>query len=200
MVKLFNKWDYEGLVFSDPSLEAYISVSPVVVPHQFGRAGKKQFGKRKMNIVERLVNSLMRGGTGEKVAGRVIRTKGAMQGKKMRAMGLVDEAFEIINSETKENPIQVLIKAIESAAPREDITRIEFGGVSYQVSVDISAQRRVDLAIRNLAHAAIMGSFGKNTSLGKSLAKEIILAAKLDQNSYAVKKKDEKERIARSAR
>ena len=200
MVKLFNKWDYEGLVFNDTSLESYISVSPVVVPHQFGRAGKKQFGKRKMNIVERLVNSLMRGGTGEKVAGRVIRTKGALQGKKFRAMKLVDEAFDIINAETHENPIQVLIKAIENAAPREDITRIEFGGVSYQVSVDISAQRRVDLAIRNLAHAAVMGAFGKNTSLGKSLAKEITLASKLDQNSYAVKKKDEKERIARSAR
>jgi small subunit ribosomal protein S7 len=200
MDKLFNKWDFEGLVFSDSSLETYISVSPIVVPHQFGRAGKRQFGKRKMNIVERLVNSLMRGGTGEKLAGKVIRTHGNMQGKKLKAIAIVDEAFDIINNEAKENPIQTLVKAIENAAPREDITRIEFGGVSYQVSVDISAQRRVDLALRNLAHAAIMGSFGKKSSLAKSLAKEIFLAAKSDQNSYAVKKKDEKERIARSAR
>ncbi len=199
--KLFGKYSMEGLEVRDKSIAQAISLKPVVVPHSFGRSGKRYMGKIQVNIVERLANKLMRGGTGAKTSGKVIRTKGQMQGKKLRCLKVVDQALEIVAAETKGNPIQALIRAVENAAPREDTTRVSYGGVSYQVSVDISATRRLDMALRNMALAALMGSFNKPKSLSKSLADEIINTAKGDvQASYAIKKRDETERMARSAR
>jgi small subunit ribosomal protein S7 len=200
-VKLFNKYDVSEVEVTDPSLAEVISLKAVVVPHSFGRHAKKQFAKVKVNVVERLINKLMRGGTGEKTSGRVIRTHGRLQGKKLKLLKEVERAFDIIYEKTKENPVQVLVRAIENAAPREDTTRVSYGGVTYQVAVDISATRRLDLALRNIALAALMGTFNKNTTLAESLANEIMYTAKGDlQNSYAIRKRDEMERMARSAR
>ncbi len=199
--KLFGKYDFSNVEIKDKSLAQVVSFKPVVIPHSFGRHAKKPFAKIGINIVERLANKLMRGGTGEKTSGKVIRTQGQMQGKKLRALKITENAFDIVANETKENPLQVLIRALENSAPREDVTRVSYGGVSYQVAVDISATRRLDMALRNITLAAIMGSFNKPKSLARSLANEIIATAKGDiQVSYAIKKRDETERMARSAR
>ncbi|MFA5108631.1 MAG: 30S ribosomal protein S7 [Candidatus Micrarchaeia archaeon] len=199
--KLFNKFELDTVHVSDPSLIAYVNLDPVVIPHSHGRQAKYQFKKSRVNIVERLVNKLMRGGTGQKTSGKVIRTNGSMQGQKFRAMKIVETAFDIIAKRSGKNPVQLLIDAIENSAPREDFTRVSFGGVSYQVAVDVSASRRLDMALRNITLAAIMGGFGSRKTLAEALADEIELAAKGDtQNSYAIKKKDETERMARSAR
>ena len=121
--------------------------------------------------------------------------------KKLKALRIVENAFSIVAEQTKENPVQVLIRALEHSAPREDTTRVSFGGVSYQIAVDISATRRLDMALRNITLAAIMGSFNKGKRLEQSLASEIINTGKGDlQTSYAMKKRDETERMARSAR
>ncbi len=54
---------------------------------------------------------------------------------------------------------------------------------------------------RNMALAAIMGAFANRRTLAEALANELELAAKGDaQSSYAIKKRDETERMARSAR
>ncbi len=199
--KLFGKYDLDNIEIKDPSLAQVISLKPVRVPHSFGRHAKRRLSKMQVNVVERLVNKLMRGGTGEKTSGKVIRTHGRMQGKKLRAIKAVEEALEIVERETKENPVQVLIRALENSAPREDVTRVSHGGVTYQIAVDISATRRLDLALHNIALAALMGTFNKPKSLARSLANEIIATAKGDvQNSYAIRKRDETERMARSAR
>lgn len=199
--KLFGIYDLKEVKVHDPSLAVYVNLSPVNVPHSHGRHAKKQFGKSKVNIVERLANKLMRGGTGEKTSGKVIRTDGRLQGKKSRALGIVEEAFAIVAAKTKKNPAQLLVDAVTNAAPREDFTRVSMGGVSYQVAVDVSASRRLDMALRNVALAAIMGGFDKKKTLAQALADEIELAAKDDANlSYAIKKRDETERMARSAR
>jgi len=198
--KLFGKYEMENISIPDPSMEQFISFKPLVIPHTHGRHAKRMFSKREVNIVERLVNKLMRGGTGEKTSGRVIRTHGKLQGKKARAIRIVEEAFDRINTQTKENPVQVMVNAIGNTAPREDTTRVAYGGVFYQVAVDVSSSRRVDMALRNIALATIMGSFGKKKTMAEALADEIILAAKADVNSYAVKKKEETERMAQSAR
>lgn len=201
MDKIFGKYPFDNIVINDKSLAQVISLNPVSVPHTFARHKKKTFGKIGVNVVERLINKLLRGGTGEKTSGKVIRTHGRLQGKKLRMLRVVEEAFAIVEEKTKENPIQVLVRALENAAPNEDVTRVSYGGVTYQVAVDISATRRLDLALRNITLAALMGSFGKKKKLQQSLADEIIYTAKGDlQNSYAIKKKDEIERIARSAR
>ena len=199
-MKVFGKYDLESVEIRDPSLKTVISLENPRV-HSFGRHSKRPLGKMNINVVERLVNKLMRGGTGEKTSGKVIRTRGRLQGKKLRVMKSVEEAFEIIEKRTKKNPVQVLVDALENSAPREDVTRVAYGGVSYQIAVDVSATRRIDLALRNMALSALMRTFNKPTSLGQSLAQEIIYTADKDvQNSYAIKKRDEVERMARSAR
>jgi small subunit ribosomal protein S7 len=200
MEKLFGKYDISEVQVTDPSLKRYIDLKPVSIPHSHGRHGKKQFEKMKVNVVERLVNKLMRGGTGEKTSGKIIRTHGRLQGKKFKAMKVVEEALDMVAKSTNANPLQVLVDAIQNTAPREDTTRVQYGGVSYQVAVDVSASRRLDMALRNISMAAIIGSFDKKKTLSQALADEILLAAKNDQNSYAIKKKDETERMARSAR
>lgn len=200
-MKLFGKYETEGVEIGDLSLRQVISLKSVNVPHSHGRHAKKQFGKEKVNIVERLANKLMRGGTGEKTGGKVIRTGGGIQGKKLKALRIVESAFDIVAKQTNENPVQVLVKALHNSAPREDVTRVAFGGVSYQVATDISATRRLDLALRNITLAAIIGSFNKGKSLDAALANEIIATGKGDlQASYAMRKRDEMERMARSAR
>jgi small subunit ribosomal protein S7 len=200
MEKIFDKYDISNVQVTDPSLKKYIDLSPVSIPHSHGRHTKKQFGKMKVNIVERLANKLMRGGTGEKTSGKVIRTHGRLQGKKFRTMGIVEDAFDSIAKVTKSNPVQVFVDAIQNSAPREDTTRVQYGGVSYQVAVDVSAGRRLDMALRNICLAAIIGAFDKKKTLSEAVADEITLAAKNDPNSYAIKKRDETERMARSAR
>ncbi|HDN63042.1 MAG TPA: 30S ribosomal protein S7 [Candidatus Bathyarchaeota archaeon] len=185
-LKLFGKWSFKGIEVKDPGLKRYISLKPVVIPHSMGRHEHTKFKKSEVNIVERLVNMLMR--------------PGHAAGKKARAISVVKNAFEIIHLKTGRNPIEVLIRAIENAAPCEDTTRISYGGVVYHLAVDISPQRRVDLALRFLSEGARMNAFGTPKSLEECLADEIILAANGDMKSYAVKKRSEMERIALASR
>lgn len=62
MEKIFDRYDVSEVQVADPSLKKYLDISPVTIPHSHGRHGKKQFEKMRVNIVERLVNKLMRGG------------------------------------------------------------------------------------------------------------------------------------------
>ena len=200
MDKLFGKYSYEGIVVTDPSLAPYVSLKPLEYPHTYARHANKQFAKAKVNLVERLANKLMRGGTGEKLGGKVIRTHGKLQGKKTKVLRIVEEAFAKAADETKQNPIQLLVRAIENSAPREDVTRVRMGGIAYQVATDVGAQRRLDMALRNIALAAITSSFGKPTNLAQALAKEIVLAGSGSADSYAIKRRNDTERMAKSAR
>ena len=116
------------------------------------------------------------------------------------AKRFIKNAFEIIHIRTGENPIQVLVTAVKNTAPGEDTTRISYGGIAYHQAVDISPQRRVDLALRFLSEGTRNQSFGNPKALDEYLAEELILASKKDVKSYAVKKRNEMERIARSSR
>ena len=185
-IKLFGKWSFEGIQVDDPGLKQYISVKPVFVPHSMGRHEHGKFHKAKVNIVERLINNLMR--------------PGSCAGKKTRAINLVKNALEIIHIRTGQNPLQVLVSAVEKTSPGEDTTRISYGGIAYHMAVDISPQRRVDLALRFLSEGARKQSFGNPKALDEYLAEELALASKKDVKSYAVKKRNEMERIARSSR
>ena len=185
-IKLFGKWDFKEVEVRDPGLRRYICLRPVYVPTSMGRHEHKRFGKAEVNIVERLVNNLMR--------------PGKNAGKKLRAINVVKNAFEIIHLRTGENPIQVLVRAIENSAPCEDTTRISYGGIVYHLAVDISPQRRLDLALRFICEGARQASFGNPKPLEECLAEEIILAANNDMKSYAVSKRHEMERIALASR
>ena len=185
-VKLFGKWSFKNLVIRDPSLKKYISLKPVYLPHTGGRHEHRRFGKAEVPIVERLINKLMR--------------PGKNTGKKHLAYNIVKRAFEIIYLKTGQNPLQVFIRAIENAAPREETTRIMYGGIVYHVAVDVSPQRRVDLALRHITEGARASAFRSSKSIEECLADEIIAAANYDTKSYAIQRKEEIERIALSSR
>jgi small subunit ribosomal protein S7 len=125
---------------------------------------------------------------------------GRYQGKKAKSYRVVKDAFKILEEKTKTNPVQVLIYAIENAAPREESTRLVFGGISVAKAVDISPSRRLDIAIRILCMGAIASTRKNRKSIAECFADEIIMASRNDVNSFAVRKKDELERVAGSAR
>lgn len=197
---VFGKWSVKGIKVSDISLAKYLNLESKSIPHSFGKHASKRFGKSQLGIVERLVNKIMRSGQGKrKMSGKYIRGRGSC-GKKLQALKIVGKAFSIVEQQTKENPIQALVKAVENSAPREDTTRVARGGVSYTQSVDIAPLKRIDESVKNLALAAFAQSFNSRTSAEEALAREIILASVNNPQSFAIKRKDEIERIAKASR
>jgi small subunit ribosomal protein S7 len=185
-IRLFGKWSYKDLEIKDPGLKRYVSLRPVFVPHSMGRHEHGRFHKAEVNIVERLINNLMR--------------PGKNAAKKTRAINVARNAFEIINLRTGRNPIEVLARAVENTAPCEDTTRISYGGIVYHMAVDVAPQRRVDLALRLICEGVRQKSFSNPMSLEEILAEELISAANKDVKSYAVSKRYEMERIAMANR
>ncbi|MCQ2977032.1 MAG: 30S ribosomal protein S7 [archaeon] len=185
MSKLFDKWDLDEVEVQDLGLKRYICLDEIIVPHTSGRHVKRQFAKSKVSIVERLMNKIMR--------------TERNSGKKNKAYNVVRDALEIINKRTKKNPVQVLVSAVENTSPREETTRIKYGGVGYQVAVDISPQRRVDLSLGFLTRGTLQSAFKNKRSVAECLANELIFASEEDTRSFALQKKEEKERVAKAA-
>lgn len=192
---LFSKWDTTNIEIIDPGLKNVIHLSPSMkIPITFGRHEHQRLKKAEVNIIERLANKLMHFGK------RYAKNTGRMGGKKARVMNVVKTSLDIITLETGKNPIELLVRAIENAAPNEDTTRIVYGGVVYHVSVDVAPLRRIDLALRFIAEGVRESTYSSPQTMEEVLAKEIILASDSDMNSYAIKKKNEQERIAMSSR
>ena len=185
-IKLFGKWSFEELEVKDPSLQRYVSLKPIWLPHSGGRHEHQKFNKSKVNVVERLVNNMMR--------------PGKRGGKKTRTINIIRLTFELIHLKTDRNPIEVLVGAIENSAPTEDTTRVGRGGIVYNRAVDISPQRRVDLALRFLSDSTRNRPHSNLKTVEESLADELIAASEGDNRSYAVSKKNEMERVALASR
>jgi small subunit ribosomal protein S7 len=185
-IKLFQKWSFKEITVKDIGLQRYLNLTPMVAPHSMGRHEHQRFRKAKVNIVERLINGLMRSG------------KNA--GKKAKATNIVKEAFEIINVRTGKNPVEILVQAVENSSPCEDTTRISMGGVVYHLSVDVAPQRRIDLSLRHITEGARAQSINNPRSIQETLADELVLAANKDIKSAAIAKRNEIERVAQSSR
>jgi small subunit ribosomal protein S7 len=181
---LFGRWDVSEIAFEDPSTERYITVTPIA--HTMGRHAGKQFQKSDISIVERLINRLMQ--TEENT------------GKKQQATNIVRDALEIVYERTEENPVQVLVQAVENAAPREETVRLKYGGISVPQAVDTAPQRRVDQALKFIAEGVHSASFKSSTDAAEALANELVGAANDDVSTSAINKKEEKERVAAAAR
>merc|ERR1712113_163966 len=124
-----------------------------------------------------------------------------MGGKKIKAIRIIKHAFEIINLLTGKNPIDVFVKAVMNASPREDSTRIGTAGVVRKQAVDVSPLRRVNIAIYFMCKGAREHSMKNMRTIAECLADEIMNAEKNNpQNSWAVKKKDEIEKVAKGNR
>jgi len=112
----------------------------------------------------------------------------------------VRDAFDIVHERTDENPIQVLVSAVENAAPREETVRLKYGGISVPQAVDTAPQRRVDQALKFLADGAHSSSFKTPTDAAEALANQLVGAADYNVQTYAIGQKEEKERVAAAAR
>lgn len=188
-VKLFGKWDFSTIEVRDISLEDYIACKgdhATYLPHTAGRYQVKRFRKATCPIVERLACCLMR--------------KGRNSGQKLMAVRIVQHTLEIINLLTDQNPIQIVVDAVINSGPREDSTRVGGAGVVRRQAVDMSPFRRVNYALYLLATGAREASFRNLKTIAECLAEELINAARGSSNSYAIKKKDEIERVSKSNR
>jgi small subunit ribosomal protein S7 len=181
---LFGVWDVSEIEYSDPSTKRYIAVTPIA--HTMGRHASKQFKKSEISIVERLINRLMQSEDNT--------------GQKQKTTRIVREAFQIVHERTEENPAQVLVTAVQNAAPREETVRLKYGGISVPQAVDVAPQRRVDQALKFIAEGTKRGSYKSKQSASEALATVLIGAADYDMQSYAISQKEERERVAAAAR
>ena len=183
--KLFGVWNVTEIAYEDPSTKRYMTVTPIA--HTMGRHASKQFKKSEISLAERLINRLMQ--TDENT------------GKKQRATRIVRDAFDVVHDRTEENPVQVLVRAVENAAPREETVRLKYGGISVPKAVDVAPQRRVDQALLFISDGVANATYKSSTSAAEALANELVAAADYDvEGSYAVAQKEERERVAAAAR
>jgi len=182
--QLFGEWSVDDIEYDDPSTRRYVTVTPIA--HTMGRHSEKQFKKSEISIVERLINRLMQ--TDENT------------GKKQQATRIVREAFEVVHERTEQNPVQVLVTAVENAAPREETVRLKYGGISVPKAVDVGPQRRVDQALKYIAQGTYNASFKTPTPVEEALADQLVGAANYDLQAYPVSQKEEQERVAAAAR
>ena len=182
---VLSKYDMKSVKIEDKGLERYINLDTKNI-YNGGIFSNRLFGKSKIPLIERLINNIMR--------------TEHYNGKKIKAYKIINLTLEIIDKKTKTNPLQVLINAIENSAPKEETTRLRFGGISVPKAVDVAPQRRLDIALRNISLGSVNASHKNKKSMEACLADEIIKASKNDVASFAVAKKNDVERVAKSAR
>lgn len=194
--KLFGLYDVSEVKVEDPGMKRYINLDPRLVVKSHGKIREK-FSKSKINILEIFANLIaVPGHRGKK---HKIQTSWK-SGKYSQNMRIVLNTLKIIEEKTKQNPVQVFVKALENAAPRDGITVIEYGGARYPQAVDLSPLRRVTMTLRIIVQGSYDKAFNKKTKIEQALADEIIKAYNKASDSYAMSKKNDSEKQADSAR
>jgi small subunit ribosomal protein S7 len=117
------------------------------------------------------------------------------EGKKSVAETIVYGAFDIIETKTKQSPIEVFKSALENVAPAIEVRSRRVGGATYQVPVEVRNERRQALAIRWIITAAR----GRNDkTMVDRLSSELMDAA--NNRGNAVKKREDTHRMAEANR
>ena len=196
-IKVFNRWGVAEIVVEDPGLKDYICLEPRIAPKSGSRYAGFRFYKSKTFIVERLINKLMIPGHKSK---KHFKSSFHITGKASTAYDIVEEVLKLLEKRLNENPIKVLVKAIENAAPREEIITIEYGGARYPKAIEMAPQRRLDQAMKYMTQGAYQKSFNSKRQIESTLADEIIAAYNLSPTSAAIAKKLELERQADASR
>ena len=197
-IKLFNRWS-TNVEVKDPGLKNYINLKPVIVPKTYGRYASQQFHKSSdINIIERIMNRMYVPGHRGK---RHLLSSGRCGGNSMSAWKNMIETLDMIEKRTKKNPIEIIVKAIENAALREEITSFQMGGIMARKAVLSSPQRRVDLVLRLLTQGAYQKAYSGHKKTAQCLADEFIAAYENDATkSNAIREKERIEREAAGAR
>ena len=199
-MKLFNKWETKDIIVEEEALRPYIFLPELLVPRTNGKNARGQrIWSQNTHIVERLINKLMVPGHSKKNKHK--RTSGRNTGKSLNVQNIVLNVFKNIEKKTGKNPIEVFVKSIENACPREEVTGIEYGGARYSKAVEISPLRRIDLALRFMVWGAYSKSFNAKAKIADTLTSEILGSYNLDTStSNALSKKLELERQADASR
>jgi small subunit ribosomal protein S7 len=129
--------------------------------------------------VTKLINGIMRGG------------------KKATAEGLVYGAFERIEEMSGRRGVDVFEIAVRNVTPMVEVKPRRVGGATYQVPIDIRAERRETLALRWIRDAARNRN---GRSYTEKLAAELMEAAADQPTGAAIRKKDETHRMAEANR
>jgi len=117
------------------------------------------------------------------------------EGKKSTAERIVYGAFDIIEAKTKSEPLGVFKSALENVAPAIEVRSRRVGGATYQVPVEVRAERRQALAIRWLIAAARSRN---DKTMVERLSAELMDAA--NNRGNAVKKREDTHRMAEANR
>ena len=114
-----------------------------------------------------------------------------LDGKKTVAQKIVYEAFDIVKQKEKKNALETFEKALENIMPVLEVKARRVGGATYQVPIEIRAERRQTLGLRWLV------DFARNRhekTMAERLAAEIIDA--VNSTGGAFKKKEDMHRMA----
>lgn len=114
-----------------------------------------------------------------------------MRGKKSVASGIVYKALDTVGERANHHPLEVLEQALKNTAPMIEVKPRRVGGATYQVPVEVSPERRVELALRWIIQASRSRS-GKN--MAEKLANELMDAA--NNVGTAVKRREDTHRMA----
>ena len=132
--------------------------------------------KYNSELVARLINTLMR------------------NGKKTVAQSIVYGAFDVIKSKKKDMaPLEVFILAVENVKPKLEVKSRRVGGATYQVPLDVPAERQVALAMRWIV---TYSQAKKGKSMMQALASELLDA--FDNTGSSIKKKDDTHKMAQA--
>lgn len=132
--------------------------------------------KYNSELVARLINTIMR------------------KGKKSVSQGIVYGAFDLIKAKKRDlEPLEVFLQAIENVKPKLEVKSRRVGGATYQVPIEVPAERQVAVALRWISGYA---QDRKGKGMMESLAAELLDA--FDNTGSAVKKKDDTHKMAQA--
>lgn len=115
------------------------------------------------------------------------------RGKKSVAEGIVYGTLDIIEEKAKEDPLEVLVRAIDNVKPKVEVRSRRVGGMTYQVPVEVDGERQLSLAIRWLLQFA---RARKAVSMKRALAAELLDAFK--NEGSAIRKRDDTHKMAQA--
>ena len=116
-------------------------------------------------------------------------------GKKSVAENIVYGAFDLVQSKSKQDPIQLFHAALQNVAPAIEVRSRRVGGATYQVPVEVRMERRQALAIRWI----IIAARGRNEkTMVERLSAELLDAG--NNRGTAVKKREDTHKMAEANR
>lgn len=129
---------------------------------------------------------------GSKVVGRFI-NQVMTSGKKSTAEQVVYGALDDIGEKSKQDPLEVLTRALDNVKPRLEVKSRRVGGATYQVPIEVSFSRQQALAMRWILQFA---QAKKGVPMRRALAGELLDA--YNNTGSAIKKRDDTHKMAQA--